>query len=112
MKAAIYLRTATTGQDEEQKLRAQHELAEKYCAEQGIAVHGFYCDEGISGLTAFGQRPKGSQLLRDAQAGAFDSVLVHSIDRLGRDAKAVVTLRRKLASLGINVNSLEGATGG
>ena len=111
MKAAVYLRTATMGQDNGRQLSAQHDLAEQYCAEHGIAVHAFYFDQGISGLTALAQRPQGARLLSDAPAGAFDLVLVHSIDRLGRDAKAVGTLRRKLASLGINIDSLENATG-
>ena len=106
MKAVICLRTATIGQDDEQKMRLHRDLAEQYCAQHGITVYDFFVDEGVSGLTAFAQRPAGARLLVDAAAGAFELVLVQRMDRLGRDTRIVQSVQAELRSHGVTVRSL------
>ena len=107
MKVAVYLRTATSGQDEEQQLAAQRDLVTQPYAQHGMVIHDFHTDRGVSGLTAFEQRPEGSRLLDDAQTRAFDVVIVQRIDRLARDASIIGTVQHQLAASGIQLESLD-----
>jgi site-specific DNA recombinase len=85
MKAAAYLRVSTEGQTGEDKfgLPAQEEAILSYAASQGIEIVAWYKDEGISGATL--DRPGLQQLLTDAGAGGFDTLLVAKMDRVARD---------------------------
>ena len=103
MKAVIYVRTANTGPDAERALRVQQDIAERYCTQHGIVIDAFYVDRGVSGATAVAERPKGARMLNDARAGAFDLVLVHSLDRICRDPRILQSIRNDLESLGISI---------
>ena len=44
-----------------------------------------YVDDGVSGTVPFAERPDGGRLMRDAELGLFDEVLVYDNSRIGRD---------------------------
>ncbi|MCX6029441.1 MAG: recombinase family protein, partial [Chloroflexi bacterium] len=87
-------------------INTQGDLARQYCTHHEITIWAFYTDEGVSGMSCFEQRPAGARLLQDARAGQFDLVLVHRVDRLGRALNPIRALRRDLAALGIEMQSL------
>jgi DNA invertase Pin-like site-specific DNA recombinase len=79
---AIYGRVSTTGQSTD----AQIQECRAYANRCGYQVVGEYCDK-ISGTTSKDDREALTRLLEDAFARKFDTVVVYSIDRLGRSLK-------------------------
>jgi DNA invertase Pin-like site-specific DNA recombinase len=81
-KIAIYGRVSTVNQSSDIQLQECRQYAE-FC---GYQVVGEYCDT-ISGTTSKDDRDALGRLLEDAFARKFDTVVVYSIDRLGRSLK-------------------------
>lgn len=84
MRAAIYSRYSTDRQSES-SIADQVRVCEDYAAKHGLTVAARYADEGISGA-AIGNRPAFNQLMSEANAGAFDVILVVDLSRLSRSA--------------------------
>ncbi len=80
MKACIYTRVSTVDQSTENQSRELLELAEK----RGWTVVKEYTDHGISGGKGREARPGLNAMLKDADAGEFQIVLIWATDRLGR----------------------------
>ena len=78
-RVAIYGRVSTSGQSTDTQLQECRQYAER-C---GYQVVGEYCDT-ISGTTSKDDREALGRLLQDAFVRKFDTVVVYSIDRLGR----------------------------
>jgi DNA invertase Pin-like site-specific DNA recombinase len=81
-RVAIYGRVSTIGQSSDIQIQECRHYAER-C---GYQVVGEYCDT-ISGTTSKDDREALTRLLEDAFARKFDTVVVYSIDRLGRSLK-------------------------
>ena len=81
-RVAIYGRVSTSGQSTDIQLQECRQYAER-C---GYQVIGEYCDT-ISGTTSKDDREALGRLLQDAFVRKFDTVVVYSIDRLGRSLK-------------------------
>lgn len=81
-RVAIYGRVSTTGQSTDVQIQECRAYAER-CGHQ---VFGEYCDT-ISGTTGKDDRSALTRLLEDAFSRKFDTVVVYSIDRLGRSLK-------------------------
>ena len=81
-RIAIYGRVSTSGQSSDIQITECRGYAER-C---GYEVVGEYCDT-ISGTTSKDDRQALSRLLEDAFTRKFDTVVVYSIDRLGRSLK-------------------------
>ena len=73
-------------------------------ARQEKGDHKYYIDK-CSGRIPFAERPEGSKLLRDANAGKFTNVVIDSIDRLGRNTKDILDTIDQFTSLGICIES-------
>jgi len=81
-RIAIYGRVSTVNQSTDIQLTECRE----YAGRCGYQVVGEYCDT-ISGTTSKDDREALTRLLEDAFARRFDTVVVFSIDRLGRSLK-------------------------
>ena len=81
-RVAIYGRVSTSGQSSDIQIQECRGYAER-CGHQ---VAGEYTDT-ISGTTGKDERDALSRLLDDAFTRKFDTVIVYSIDRLGRSLK-------------------------
>ena len=92
-RLAIYGRVSTSGQSTDIQLQACRQYAER-C---GYEVTGVYTDT-ISGITGKDERPELSRLLHDAFLKQFDTVVVYSIDRLGRSLKHCLEILDTLKS--------------
>jgi site-specific DNA recombinase len=106
MKAVAYLRVSTAGQtgDDRFGIPAQEEAIKSYAASQGIEVITWYKDEGISGATL--DRPGLLDLLSDASARAFDTLLVAKMDRVARDLYAALFIEKELFDSGVEIISV------
>lgn len=97
-RAAGYVRVSTEEQTEGHSLAAQRREIARYCERQGFDLVHVYADEGVSAHTEkIERRPQLVALLEDASRGAFDVVIVHTIDRWARN---VGVQRQALQRLG------------
>ena len=92
-RVAIYGRVSTSGQSTDIQLTECRE----YAGRCGYEVVGEYCDT-ISGTTSKDDREALTRLLEDSFARKFDTVVVYSIDRLGRSLKHCLDILETLKS--------------
>ncbi|MGH7184249.1 MAG: recombinase family protein [Nitrospiraceae bacterium] len=90
---AIYGRVSTSGQSADLQLQECRGYAER----SGYTVIGEYTDT-ISGISGKDEREALARLLEDAFARKFDTVIVYSIDRLGRSLKHCLEILETLKS--------------
>lgn len=99
-RAAIYARYSSHNQREE-SIEIQVERARAYCAENGLAVVGEYCDYAQTGRTT--DRAEFQRMLADARRHLFDYVVVWKVTRIMRNrdemAMARIMLRRSRVEL-------------
>ena len=91
-----YIRVSSEEQTENYSLSAQERAIRLYCEAHGWELTGLYADEGKSAWSDdAGSRPQFAALLADAEAGAFDAVIVFKLDRFARSViVALETLHR------------------
>jgi len=83
MKAAIYCRVSTEGQEQEgTSLQTQLEACQKYCQVKGYEV-AYQLSEAWSGLSL--ERPRLEELREVVRSESIDYVVVYSLDRFSRD---------------------------
>ncbi|WP_269237347.1 recombinase family protein [Flavobacterium flavigenum] len=87
MKTAKYIRVSTTEQNIDR---------------QTTSTHKQYVDK-CSGSIPFNERPSAIKLLKDISNKKIDTLIVHSICRLGRNAYDIQTVLNTLSNLNINV---------
>lgn len=102
-RAATYSRVSSAEQVENTSLDNQAAKLDALADSMGLTVARRYVDPGHSGAKR--ERPALSQLLRDAQAGLFDVVLVYRLDRLARSTYLAYSIIQELADLGVGVRS-------
>jgi len=95
MRAALYLRVSTDGQD----CANQVPNLERYISARGWQTVKTYTDTGIGGSTE--RRPALDKLVKDARRRKFDALVVWRLDRLGRNLRRLVLLVDELTALGI-----------
>jgi DNA invertase Pin-like site-specific DNA recombinase len=98
-RAAIYLRTSTTGQHTENQRLELERIAER----RGWKVAEVYEDFGISGAKGRDKRPALDQMLKEANRRRFDLVMAWSIDRVGRSLSDLLGTIQHLESVGVDV---------
>lgn len=105
-RVVAYLRVSTEGQTGEDKygLPAQREHITAYAAQEGLEIAQWYSDEGISG--AMVDRPGLQELLRDAENGEFDLVLVAKMDRIARDLFVQLWVEKELTKASVELISV------
>ena len=84
-----YVRVSTVGQNTDRQII------------DGVKVY----EDKISGSVAFKDRPKAKQLLRDIDNSKVTEVVIHSIDRLGRNTIDILNTIQDLTNRGVNVIS-------
>lgn len=95
-RAALYVRVSSEEQVEGYSLDAQDRAGRLYCEVHGWTIERVYRDEGKSARTEdITKRPAFAQMIADAEAGFFDVVIVHKLDRFARNLLvALETLQR------------------
>lgn len=86
MKAGIYARVSVChGNQKDQTIENQILLAEQYLEKEGenLQEKSYYIDRGYTGRNF--RRPAFQRMLRDAEQGKLDCIIVKDLSRLGRD---------------------------
>ena len=104
MRAAIYLRRSEPGEERKNySIESQRGDTTKFVTDQGGEVVGVYSDPGGKSYTLY--RPVYQQLVRDAQAGMFDTVVVGRYDRFSRSQTQQGAAINQLREYGVQVIS-------
>ncbi|CAM3469435.1 Recombinase family protein [Deinococcus saxicola] len=102
-RAATYTRVSTDEQLTNHSLETQASKLTAFADQQGLTVARQYVDGGHSGAKR--DRPALTQLLADAGAGLFDTVLIYRLDRLARSTHLAYSLIQELLDAGVGVKS-------
>lgn len=87
-KAIGYGRTSGDDQREAATIDMQRAVVPQTCAKLGLELAGWYEDDGLTGVTLFGERPGAAQLLADGpalRARGVETVLIYDWSRIGRE---------------------------
>lgn len=105
-KAAIYCRVDRPATEHTRiALEIQKLTLQDYAAKHHIQITGIYEDDGIPGHTL--DRPGLQAMMRDAHAGAFDTVLIVNLTRLYRGDLPMPKELRDLPVKVCSLNTLE-----
>jgi site-specific DNA recombinase len=101
-RVAIYVRVSTEEQTEGYSLSAQEHAAEAFCQGKGWEIVARYRDEGKSARTdVLTKRPEFARMLADAEAGRFDVIVVHKLDRFARNIRVTLDTLARLEAAGM-----------
>jgi DNA invertase Pin-like site-specific DNA recombinase len=104
MKAAIYLRRSEPGEERKNySIENQRNDTTEFVTSQGGEVARAYSDPGGKSYTLY--RPVYQQLVRDARAGMFDTVVVGRYDRFSRSQTQQGAAINELRQVGVEVIS-------
>lgn len=102
-KSAIYARYSSDRQTED-SIEAQVRACREYAATHNLQVCEVYADEAISGKgEKTASRAKYQKLLRNAEKGGFQVILIHKYDRIARNLGEHVNLEQRLKKLGVTL---------
>ena len=90
MRVALYPRVSGHEQEDNYSIPEQIDRMQKYCDARDWTVYKIYTDSGFSGSNI--ERPGLQQMIKDAESGKFDLVLVYKLDRLSRSQKDTLYL--------------------
>ncbi|MBE1446157.1 recombinase family protein [Paenibacillus sp. OAS669] len=94
-----------TGLDSQKdRLESQVSFFENHIKEKGWRLVEVYADEGITGRS-MAKRESLKRLIRDAEKGLFDVVLIKALSRLSRDTPDTINIVRTLHSHNVEVFS-------
>ena len=97
-RAVAYLRVSNLSQVDGHSLDAQARLFNEICANRGWVPVNVYREEGASAHSeSIKKRPMFRQLMEDAKKGAFDIVVVHTLDRWSRNLRVTLESLANLA---------------
>ncbi|UXW85094.1 recombinase family protein [Microbacterium azadirachtae] len=105
MRAATYRRVSTEGQKDNTSLPEQRRKTREEAERRGWEVVAEYADEGITGTDA--NRPAWREMLRDAEAGKFDVLIVLNTKRFARKSWHAIKEMENLLELGVSLVSLQ-----
>lgn len=105
--AACYLRVSILAQTRlKHGIDVQREQCIKYCKYKKIDIIKFYKDEAVTGVSKYDDRKGLSKLMRHAKEGRFNTVVLYSLDRMGRNLLMIGnTIKELQEDLGLEVFS-------
>lgn len=105
INAVAYCRVSTDKEDQLKSLKTQKELFEEYAKKNGLNLIHIYSDEGISG-TKTKNRIAFNQMMKDAETGIFQLILIKDFSRLARNTVDFLETCRKLRSYNVEAHFL------
>ena len=106
---AIYARYSSDLQDK-RSIDDQISICKARAAREGWFVYECYTDYAISGASMV--RPGLQQMLQDARAGSFNTILTEALDRLSRDQADIATIYKRMQFAEVEIVTLsEGRVG-
>lgn len=108
MVAALYIRVSTSEQaNRGYSLDAQTDLLKRYCKDKSIPVYKLYADEGKSANKALSKRTALLQMVKDAEAKLFDTILFKDITRWSRNSAQYYSIQDRLDKCGCSWLAVE-----
>ena len=101
IRAAIYARFSSENQREE-SIEGQIRECRKYAQDRGMSVVGEYADRALSGRTD--RRPDFLRMIKDAERGRFDVIIMWKLDRFARNRYDSATYKAKLKKAGVTLH--------
>src|SRR5215813_8101517 len=98
-RAALYVRVSTDRQTVENQIARLTEIA----VGRGWQIVQTFSDAGISGAKGRKERPGFDQMLKQAQQGRFNVVMVWAIDRIGRSLIDLLGTIQHLEACGVDL---------
>lgn len=103
LKAVVYCRVSSKMQLDGSSLTIQYESCTRFIKSKNWTLIKTYTDEAISGARA--DRPAFQQMLKDAEAGYFDVIVVYALDRFSRSLTLLMLTMRDMQNCGILIAS-------
>ncbi|EYP51984.1 recombinase family protein [Staphylococcus haemolyticus] len=103
-RIGLYARVSTEIQTNGYSIQSQLNQLKEYCQFQGYEVVDEYTDRGISGKTT--QRPELQRILKDANDGKLDCIMVYKTNRLARNTSDLLTIVEELYKINVEFFSL------
>jgi site-specific DNA recombinase len=106
-RAAGYLRISSEEAAlEGYGLAAQENAVRGYCEARAFELIGVYVDAGISGGSRDG-RAQLAALMKDAEDGSFDCLVIWRLDRLSRSNRDLANLLYELENAHVGIISIQ-----
>ena len=99
---AGYVRESTRGQADRYGPDLQRTEQSRYAERNGLVATGQEYLDLVSGKDTL-RRSDFARMVRDAEAGAFDVLLVYDTSRFARNIEDAYTYRRRLAAAGVTI---------
>ncbi len=100
--AVSYARVSTNKEEQKESLIHQKEFFKEYVKRNNMILKEIYADEGISG-TKTKNRKEFQRMMRDAELGMFQVLLVKDVSRLARNTFDFLKCIRRLKELGVKI---------
>ena len=107
MTAALYIRVSSSEQVKGYSLEAQESLLRRYATEHNMSVYKLYADEGKSANKALSKRTALLQMVADAEAKRFDTILFKDITRWSRNSYHYWIIQDRLDKCGCSWIAVE-----
>lgn len=91
--AIIYTRYSSTGQNE-QSIEAQTRICKEFAENKGFKVVNIYADKARTGTND--SRPAFQNMIKDAESGAFQYIIVYMFDRFARNRRDSIMYKELL----------------
>lgn len=104
IRAALYTRVSSDEQLDGYSLSAQEQAGRAFITARGWRWVKTYEERGRSGKTIF--RPELQEMLKAAEAGAFDVIVCHKLDRFSRSLVDVLVQLKHLGECGVSFVSV------
>jgi len=98
-RCAIYSRVSLDRQTTENQILELKDIAQR----KGFTIVSEFSDEGISGAKGRDKRTGFDELIKGAVKKDFDTILVWSVDRLGRSLQDLVSFLNEIHSVDCNL---------
>jgi len=106
-RTVAYIRVSDESQVDGHSLEAQQREIERWCQNHKYAKPKIYVDAGVSAYTDnIEKRLQLVQLLKDAEQGDLDIVVVHTLDRLSRKLSVQMQVLDRLAKVKVGFASV------
>lgn len=102
-RAAFYGRFSSNNQREE-SIDAQSRAAKEFAQKNDYDIVAEYADKAKSGTSD--KRPEFLRMIKDAEKGEFDCIIVHKLDRFSRNKYDSAMYKRKLKQFGVRLISI------
>ena len=102
LRVCAYARVSTLSDQQESSYDNQVEIyTEKITNNPDWEFVGIYADQGLTGTKE--ERPEFQRMLKDAEKGKIDIILVKSISRFARNTLITISTIRRLQELGVAI---------